>query len=193
MIEMFAYVRAFWQTSVMVELRTERLRLVPLEEIHVAVMHELSVDPEVRRYLFEGQIIPIQQVEDMIVSSKRCFDAHNTGFFAMYLQLPSDPHDGAFVGFCGHRVFEDGQEMELLFGMQPRFWGRGFGQEAARAVLKHGFDDCGIERVLAATDTPNQRSVQVLQRLGMSFRERREWHGLDTVFYDMSAAEFAAL
>ena len=83
--------------------------------------------------------------------------------------------------------------MELLFGMQPRFWGRGFGQEAARAVLKHGFEDCGIERVLAATDTPNQRSVQVLQRLGMSFRERREWHGLDTVFYDMSATEFADL
>ncbi len=190
---MFAYEHGFWQTLSMVELHTERLKLVPLEENHVAVMHELSVDPEVRRYLFEGQIIPVQQVEEMIAASERCFAEHDTGFFAMYIDREADPHDGAFVGFCGHRVFEDGEEMELLFGMQPRFWGRGFGQEAARAVLRHGFEDCGIKRVLAATDTPNQRSVQVLQRLGMSFRERREWHGLDTVFYDMSAEEFADL
>jgi len=66
----------------------------------------------------------------------------------------------------------------------------GYGQEAARAVLRHGFDNCGFTRVIAATDTPNQRSVNVLQSLGMSFMQRREWRGLDTVFYQLSAAEF---
>ena len=59
-------------------------------------------------------------------------------------------------------------------------------------MLRYGFEDCGIERVLAATDTPNQRSVQVLRRLGMNFTERRQWHGLDTVFFDLTAADFAA-
>lgn len=176
----------------MPELRTNRLRLVPLEYSHVEVMHEMSVDPEVRRYLFEGQIIPVSQVEEMVASSQQCFAERNTGFFALHIDDASDVDHGAFVGFCGHRVFENGEDMELLVGMRTRFWGRGFGEEAARAVLRFGFEDCGIQRVLAATDTPNQRSVQVLQRLGMSFTHRRQWHGLDTVFYDMSAEEFAA-
>ncbi len=180
-----------WQTQSMSELNTARLHLVPLELGHVAVMHELSVDPEVRRYLFEGLIIPLQQVEDMIATSERCFIEHGIGFFAIYIQLEDDPNDGAFVGFCGLRAFDGSEDMELLFGMQPRFWGRGFGQEGARAVLRHGFGECGFERVFAAVDTPNQRSVRVLQRLGMSFRERREWHGLDTLFYDLSASEFS--
>ena len=83
--------------------------------------------------------------------------------------------------------------MEMLFGMEPKFWGRGFGQEAAPRILLHGFEQCGLDSVLAATDTPNQRSVQVLQRLGMSFKERREFHGLDTVFYEISAEEFLTL
>ncbi len=34
-------------------------------------------------------------------------------------------------------------------------------------------------------------SLSVLQRLGMSFVERREFHGLDTVFYSLTADEFA--
>ena len=182
-----------WQTPQMSDLQTTRLRLVPLELGHVAVMHELSVDPEVRRYLFEGHIIPIQQVEDMIATSERCFAERGVGFYAMYIAIESDPNDGAFVGFCGLREFESSEDIELLFGMQPRFWGRGFGQEAARAVMQYGFDQCGFESVRAAADTPNQRSVRVLQRLGMSFCERREWHGLDTMFYEMSASEFAQL
>jgi RimJ/RimL family protein N-acetyltransferase len=45
--------------------------------------------------------------------------------------------------------------------------------------------------VIAATDTPNQASVRVLQRLGMFFHERREYHGLDTVFYQLAREEFS--
>ncbi|MCH7780339.1 MAG: hypothetical protein IH848_05780 [Acidobacteria bacterium] len=34
------------------------------------------------------------------------------------------------------------------------------------------------------------RSVNVLQRLGMSFLGRQEWQGLDRVFYTLSRDEF---
>ena len=175
------------------ELSTQRLRLVPLEMGHVEIMHQLSVDPEVRRYLFEGNIIPVQQVEQMIADSQDCFEQHGVGFYAMYIDDESNSHHGAFVGFCGFRLFEGDQELELLLGMQPRFWGHGYGQEGAREVMRRGFDDCGFERIVAATDTPNQRSVQVLRRLGMSFKERREWHGLDTMFYELTAEEYRQL
>lgn len=179
-----------WQTRRMEELTTDRLRLVPFDVSHTEVVHQMSVDPEVRRYLWEGRIIPVQQIEAMVEDSRACFASHGSGFFAMYVDLSSDPNHGAFVGFCGHRLFSGGDDIELLFAMQPKFWGRGYGQEAARAVLHHGFNTCGFGRVIAATDTPNQRSVNVLQSLGMSFMERREWRGLDTVFYELSAMEF---
>lgn len=189
---MFAYVIGYGKLACMGEICTDRLRLLPLDESHVPAVHEMSIDPEVRRYLWEGQIISVDRVREMVVDSEACFAAHGTGFYAMFICSKTDPDDGKFVGFCGHRVFENGRDMELLFSMQPSFWGKGFGGEAARAVLHHGFDECNISQVIAATDTPNQRSVRVLQKLGMSFRERREWHGLDTVFYQLDAQEFGA-
>ena len=188
--------RRLWQTDDMNALKTPRLKLSPLAAEHIADVHQMSIDPEVRRYLWEGQIIPLSQVEDMVRASTRCFAELGSGFYVMHIDLDGNENDGAFVGFCGHRFFEraaeeaNKREVELLFGMTPKFWGRGYGQEAAIAVLDHGFNQCGFERVVAATDTPNQRSVQVLQKLGMSFTERRAWRGLDTVFYALSAEEF---
>lgn len=203
---MFAYARAYGKLKVRETwtkpnpmsdqpiqtppLHTQRLRLVPLAEGHAQALHTLSVDREVRRYLYAGRIIPMAQVHDIIATSQDCFARHATGFYGMIIDETSHAHHGQFAGFCGHRQFEGGEDMELVFGLDPQVWGFGLGAEAAREVLRHGFEDCDIPRVIAATDTPNQRSVRVLQKLGMSFRERREWHGLDTMFYEITADEF---
>ena len=175
------------------ELETKRLWLKPLTENDLDAMHKLSIDPDVRKYLYADRIIPRQQVVQIIADSEACFQRFGTGFYGLYLKLPNHALDGQFCGFCGNRLFEGTQQMELLVGVDPATWGLGIGGEAAREVLRHCFEDCGIDEVVAAADTPNQRSVRMLQKLGMSFRERREWHGLDTMFYDINTDDFHLL
>ena len=46
-------------------LQTQRLNLEPLSRAHVESMHALSVDPDVRRYLFKDRVIPISQVDEL--------------------------------------------------------------------------------------------------------------------------------
>ena len=183
--------------QVMKALETSRLLLTPLAEEHIDALHELSVDPDVRRYLFKDQVIPRAQVEQMVVDSDACFNALGCGFYAVFLNNADHAMHGHFTGFCGLRRFAGGLDMggdhtELLIGVTPRIWGRGFGAEAARAVLVQAFENCSIDHVVAAADTPNQRSIRMLQKLGMSFRERREWHGWDTMFYQIAAEDFVA-
>ena len=171
-----------------VVLTTERLRLRPLDAGDVDALHAVCMDPDVRRYLWDDRIVPRETVEALIRQSKADFATRGYGFFA--IELTKGEQAGGLVGFCGHRRFEDTTQVELLYAIAPAFWGEGFVTEAAIEVLRHGFEACGIERVVASTDTPNQRSVRVLQRLGMAFDCRREFHGLDTVFYSMSRDEF---
>ena len=170
----------------MTTLATERLRLRPLVHADVPALHRFYNDPEVRRYLWDNQQVSTEQVTEVVVRSEACFGALGAGFFA--IEIRDQP--GELAGFCGYRRFEESGQPELLYGILPEYWGEGFVTEAARAVLRHGFRDCGMEGVIAATDTPNQRSVRVLQRLGMFFHERREYHGLDTVFYGLTKEEF---
>lgn len=170
-----------------VVLTTERLRLRPLEGGDVDALHALCLDPDVRRYLWDDRIVSRETVEEVIRRSKAMFAAHGYGFFALELSEAKR----SLVGFCGYRQFEDTPQVELLYAIAPEYWGEGLVSEAAVEVLRHGFESCGVERVVASTDTPNQRSVRVLQRLGMTFDCRREFHGLDTVFYSMTREEFA--
>lgn len=172
----------------MTHIATERLRLRPLVKADVAALHRFYNDPEVRRYLWDNQQVSTETVEDIVDESQACFEQLGAGFFA--IEMPDTP--GEITGFCGYRRFDDGDQPELLYGILPEFWGQGFVTEAARAVLKHGFETCQMASVIAATDTPNQPSVRVLQRLGMFFHERREYHGLDTVFYSLAREEYGA-
>jgi len=177
------------QPTIMTVLTTERLTLRPLATADADALHAFCTDPEVRRYLWDDEIVPRDTVDAIIRQSEASFVAEGFGFFG--LELRESEASRGLVGFCGHRRFEDGRHVELLYGILPDYWGEGLVSEAAVEVLRHGFEECGIERVIAATDTPNQRSVRVLQRLGMCFDCRREFHGLDTVFYSMTRTEFS--
>ncbi len=167
-------------------LETERLLLRPVRQKDLEALHAFWIEPEVRRYLWDDKIISKAAVADIIASSEHAFEQFGYGFFT--LAVKNEPE--LLMGFCGNRLFEDQVQVELLYGILPDYWGKGLGSEAARAVLRYDFEQCGLDNIIAATDTPNQRSVRVLQRLGMSFLERREWHGLDTVFYNLSKGDF---
>ena len=167
-------------------LTTSRMRMRPIDREDVDALHALWTDPDVRRYLWDDRIIPRETVEDIVAQSLATFESDGYGFFALELA----DRGGSLIGFCGHRRAEAGDEIELLYGIHPTYWGEGLVAEAAREVLKFGFESCAFDRVIAATDTPNQQSVRVLQKLGMTFDCRREFHGLDTVFYSMTRSEF---
>ena len=81
----------------MTVLQTQRLNLEPLSRAHVESMHALSVDPDVRRYLFKDRVIPISQVEAMLDDSEALFADLGTGFFAVYLNLAGHENDGEFM------------------------------------------------------------------------------------------------
>ena len=168
-------------------LRTERLLLRPLVHEDIDALQRFYNEPEVRRYLWDNQRVSTETVRQVVEESEACFRELGAGFFA--IEMVDAP--GKLVGFCGFRRFEGSDQPEILFGILPEYWGKGLVTEAASAVLRHGFENCGMQRVIGATDTPNQASVRVMQRLGMFFHERREYHGLDTVFYELVQEDFA--
>jgi RimJ/RimL family protein N-acetyltransferase len=168
-------------------LSTQRLVLRPISPDDVDALHAFWTDPSVRKYLWDNEIIARETVVEIIRDSEACFRELGSGLFA--IELATQP--GQLVGFCGLRHMNGSRDVELLYGILPRYWGEGMVTEAAREVLRHGFESCGLARIMGVTDTPNQRSVRVMQRLGMVFQDRREYKGLDTVFYAISPKELA--
>ncbi len=72
------------------------------------------------------------------------------------------------VGIIGDPRFPNDPSVGFLgYASSETVWGRGFMTEAARAVLKFGFEVRGLQRVTAASYADNHRSRRVLEKCGM--------------------------
>ncbi|MBM0258068.1 GNAT family N-acetyltransferase [Micromonospora sp. 4G55] len=61
---------------------------------------------------------------------------------------------------------------EIGYVLHPDHAGHGYATEAAREMLRLGFDELGLHRIVGRLDARNTASARVLERLGM----RREAH-----------------
>ena len=69
-------------------------------------------------------------------------------------------------------------------------WNRGLATEAARALLRFGFEERGFPTIRASTDALNTASIRVLEKIGMRFHKRELSNGLDTVYYTIARNAF---
>ena len=85
--------------------------------------------------------------------------------------------DGTLLGTCAlWRIDAQNRRAELGYLLDARHWGVGSMHEALSALLDYGFTELDLNRVEADTDSRNERSTRLLERLGFAreglFRER---------------------
>jgi RimJ/RimL family protein N-acetyltransferase len=68
---------------------------------------------------------------------------------------------------------------EIGYVFNPDYAGHGYATEAARALLRLGFADLGLRRIVARTDARNTASAAVLRRVGM----RQEAHLVENEWF----------
>ena len=166
------------------EIQTPRLRLRPAGEPDIEPLHRLWTEPEVRRFLWDDEVIPLDRARSVVLDSIEHWSSRRFGLWTL---APSA--DAPLVGFCGFRPAEWADAPELLFGLSATHWGRGLALEAARAAATYAFDTLGVTLVVAATDPPNTASVRVLERLGMRFERQGQLQGLETLFFRLGPAD----
>ncbi|MDR3621819.1 MAG: GNAT family N-acetyltransferase [Paludisphaera borealis] len=81
------------------------------------------------------------------------------------------PGIAPFIGFVGLSVpsFEAHFTpcVEIGWRLAREHWGRGYATEAARAALRFGFDELGLDEIVSFTVPDNLRSRAVMERIGM--------------------------
>lgn len=141
-------------------------------------LHAFFNDAFVRRYLWDDRPVSRETVREVIAASLSSFDREGFGLFLAHLR-----EGGAFVGFTSLRRTEETGEVELLYGLWPAFSGQGLATEMARACLRFGFEEAGLDTIVASADAPNLASFRVMERLGMRFLRDAPIHGLPTRTY----------
>jgi ribosomal-protein-alanine N-acetyltransferase len=78
--------------------------------------------------------------------------------------------EGSVVGSAGFmgKPPEQGEAIELGYGVHPDFRNHGYATEATRALVEWALSQPAVERVIAKCDPGNTPSVRVLEKIGMT-------------------------
>lgn len=168
-------------------LHTNRLRLQPCQIDDLDSLHELWIDANLRRFLFDDRQISLEEARAFIDTSMANFKDRGYGIWLFY-----EHQSDLIAGFAG--LLNSLQRFpSLTFGTRPQLWGRGYSTEAATAVLRYAFDELELECVLADVDEPNETSIRVLEVLGMSRTRRAIVNGRPLLYYELHSEEYASL
>jgi len=142
-------------------IETVRLRLRPACVDDAVILQALWSRPLVRRFLWDDRSVTLDETRDVLATNDTLFAERGVG---LWLATPVD--DETVMGFTGYWLFHEPPRLELLYGLDDRWWGRGLATEAAAALVRLGFEQCGYDTIHASIDTPNVASARVLERLG---------------------------
>jgi RimJ/RimL family protein N-acetyltransferase len=145
-------------------LLTERLILRRWKDADRFPFRRMNADARVAEFLSRARDATASDA--LMEQVETHFDVHGFGLFAVELR-----ESGEFAGFVGLSVpdFEAAftPAVEIGWRLAAEHWGKGFATEAAREVLRYGFEDVGLKDVVSFTVSTNVRSRAVMDRLGM--------------------------
>jgi RimJ/RimL family protein N-acetyltransferase len=162
-------------------LRTDRLRLRPIDERDVDAYVKLRGDPRTRVYSRSGVPVPREEARQELLDACTSWRERRFGHWVI-----SDL-GGSFLGVI---VVQPGRHEppapELGWIVVPEAWGRGFATEAARAVATDLFERTDITCITSYLQAANTASRRVAAKLGMRPRERgTDSRGRELEVYDL--------
>ncbi len=152
---------------------TPRLRLRSWRLSDPERFHRACNTPAVMKWL-GGVQSPPQVLDD--VSYFMASDA-NDGFTFWVVERRSD---GAFLGFCGLVRIPDSDcpfrgMLEIGWRLRESVWRRGYGFEAASAVLRYAFSSLDAREVVSRTAVGNVASKALMRKLGLGRRRALDY------------------
>lgn len=140
-------------------LKTKRLLLEPLAEVHQNAFTALMKDPEVVRWCFD---LPTEAEIQEQFSARLSTQGEPAGGWLSFAVLCRK--SGDFLGIIGYRL----PDAEVGFLFRRENHGRGIATESLKALQGYAHST-GLEKLRARVTDGNTASSRVLEKCGFSF------------------------
>ena len=161
------------------QIETERLILRPHTMDDVEPSYQMNLDKEVSRYTGDGGVQTREEIHRRIKENVLGdYAKYGFGRFAVILKS-----ENKFIGFSGLKYLPDLDEVDLGYRLIRQYWGKGYATESALASLDFGFNQLGMDKIIALALPENKASIHIMDKLGFEFDKKVVEDGLEAVQY----------
>jgi RimJ/RimL family protein N-acetyltransferase len=109
--------------------------------------------------------------EEWIATHRPAFEAGERLTFAVVLR-----EGGTLIGSITLHLNAQDENAELAYWIGKPYWRQGYCTEAAKELVRYGFEDLGLHRIHSNHFGSNLASGKVMQKVGMSYEGTRPEH-----------------
>lgn len=186
--------------SVTIDTARLHIRSVESKEVEYNNYTALFGDKTVMEKFADGEIMPAEKIRARIndIWVKRWREKSPYAGLAIFKKDTDD-----FVGHIvlGHKP--EGGTSELVYLLHAHQWGKGYGSEAATAVVREyapatvqeGYILRGkpLEAIVATVRPDNTASIRILEKVGMHFTHTEEKYGALRHYYSIKLSEISKM
>jgi RimJ/RimL family protein N-acetyltransferase len=172
-------------------LTTERLRFEPFDERHLDGLQAMNRDPAVQRYLLGRPETPAETLAS-IGRVKARWATLGYSWWALIEHDGSARDNGELVGAgcIQHLGHDPANPHEIGWRLRRDRWGMGLASEAARELVRHGFEGLQAPLLCAIRHPDNVGSARVMDKLGMRYAGLQNWGGEEVAVHQLDRADW---
>lgn len=143
-------------------LETNRCKIVKLQKSDYENVRELYLDENVRKFL--GGIFSSEKFENNF--NNMVFSEDDLFYWIVRLKDSIE-----FLGLVSLDKHHDDLNTEISYQFRKVWWGHGLAEEVIRRIVDYAFDELKLKKLVAETQSANQNSCKLLQKVGMSLEQ----------------------
>lgn len=157
-------------------LKTSRLMLRPFTMQDIDAVYKYGSNQNATKYLIWQGVTSKEEAKEEIEN----FLA-NKGVYAICLKEAN-----LCIGCINIRIDELNEKASFGYVIDEPYWYQGYTKEALEVIVRHCFEDIGLNRVESSHYKGNPNSGRVMQKVGMFFEgEGKEEVRVKGVFHDV--------
>ncbi|MBT2760103.1 GNAT family N-acetyltransferase [Paenibacillus sp. ISL-20] len=160
-------------------LTTKRCLLSIIQESDYENVKRLYINEHVRSYL--GGTTDDEQ--SLRIKYFEIINKSNEDSSSYWIVKMSESKE--FIGLISLDEYYDGGNIEVSYQFLPEYWGVGLATEVISRLIEYAFNELGIQKLVAETQTANIRSCKLLEKVGMIMEKRIIRFGAEQAVYSI--------
>ncbi|MBI9015124.1 MAG: GNAT family N-acetyltransferase [Clostridiales bacterium] len=151
------------------ELETDRMILENISKNDRTFIFEHFSDEVVTRYLYDEEplktIDGADEIIEFYLKDESC---------SQHRWILTRKSDGMKMGTCGFHCWDEANsKIEIGYDLNEAFWGKGYMEEAVRAIIDFVTQKKWLKQVDACIYFENKRSISLVEKLGFKLTDTK--------------------
>ena len=176
-----------------IRIETERLIMRPFHENDVERLFLLDSNPEVMKYIGIKPLTKIEQSAEVIKMIQKQYAENGIGRLAVIEKKSNLLIGWSFLKYLTEEINGIKNVYDLGYRFLPKFWGKGYAAESAKASIEYGFKEMNLDKICAHAHSENEASIYTLKKLGFVEKETfiDDLDGAKCYWYEIKNNEFS--